>query len=375
MKIKLTGKEKRWIMYDVGNSAFTLLVSTIIPIYFNYLAGKADISSVNYLAYWGYAASICTIIVALLGPVCGTLADTKGFKKTVFFISILIGGVACAMLGVCFQWLIFLIVFTIAKVGFSSSLIFYDSMLVDVTDDKRMDYVSSQGFAWGYIGSCVPFVVCLLLVLGSSKLGISMELAMAISFVIVALWWMGMSLPLIKKYEQKNYVERKPHAVRESFKRLYATCKNIKKEKHIFLFLLALLVTQIVAFPCAIIFGRLSYKVSTEKLIMLCIVAYLGIAVFAVFLRTQVQFWILAILVGMFQGGIQALSRSYFTKIIPEEKTGEYFGLMDICGKGASFMGTTVVSVVSQLTGDINKGVGMTIDTDSVNVVKGVGMP
>lgn len=261
---------------------------------------------------------------------------------------------------------------------------------------------------------------------------------MAISFVIVALWWMGMSLPLIKKYEQKNYVERKPHAVRESFKRLYATCKNIKKEKHIFLFLLAfffyidgvytiidmataygsalgldstglllaLLVTQIVAFPCAIIFGRLSYKVSTEKLIMLCIVAYLGIAVFAVFLRTQVQFWILAILVGMFQGGIQALSRSYFTKIIPEEKTGEYFGLMDICGKGASFMVTTVVSVVSQLTGDINKGVGMiavlfcigivvflqavsaaknyneekagvgmTIDTDSVNVVKGVGMP
>lgn len=434
MKIKLTGKEKRWIMYDVGNSAFTLLVSTIIPIYFNYLAGKADISSVNYLAYWGYAASICTIIVALLGPVCGTLADTKGFKKTVFFISILIGSVACAMLGVCFQWLIFLIVFTIAKVGFSSSLIFYDSMLVDVTDDKRMDYVSSQGFAWGYIGSCVLFVVCLLLVLGSSKHGISMELAMAISFVIVALWWMGMSLPLIKKYEQKNYVERKPHAVRESFKRLYATCKNIKKEKHIFLFLLAfffyidgvytiidmataygsalgldstglllaLLVTQIVAFPCAIIFGRLSYKVSTEKLIMLCIVAYLGIAVFAVFLRTQVQFWILAILVGMFQGGIQALSRSYFTKIIPEEKTGEYFGLMDICGKGASFMGTTVVSVVSQLTGDINKGVGMiavlfcigivvflqavsaaknyneekagagmTIDTDSVNVVKG----
>lgn len=402
MKIKLTGKEKRWIMYDVGNSAFTLLVSTIIPIYFNYLAGKADISSVNYLAYWGYAASICTIIVALLGPVCGTLADTKGFKKPVFFISILIGSVACAMLGVCFQWLIFLIVFTIAKVGFSSSLIFYDSMLVDVTDDKRMDYVSSQGFAWGYIGSCVPFVVCLLLVLGSSKLGISMELAMAISFVIVALWWMCMSLPLIKKYEQKNYVERKPHAVRESFKRLYATCKNIKKEKHIFLFLLALLVTQIVAFPCAIIFGRLSYKVSTEKLIMLCIVAYLGIAVFAVFLRTQVQFWILAILVGMFQGGIQALSRSYFTKIIPEEKTGEYFGLMDICGKGASFMGTTVVSVVSQLTGDINKGVGMiavlfcigivvflqavsaaknyneekagvgmTIDTDSVNVVKG----
>ena len=390
MKIKLTGKEKRWIMYDVGNSAFTLLVSTIIPIYFNYLAGKADISSVNYLAYWGYAASICTIIVALLGPVCGTLADTKGFKKPVFFISILIGSVACAMLGVCFQWLIFLIVFTIAKVGFSSSLIFYDSMLVDVTDDKCMDYVSSQGFAWGYIGSCVPFVVCLLLVLGSSKLGIGMELAMAISFVIVALWWMGMSLPLIKKYEQKNYVERKPHAVRESFKRLYATCKNIKKEKHIFLFLLAfffyidgvytiidmataygtalgfestglllaLLLTQVVAFPFAILFGRLSSKYEAAKLIRVCILAYLGISIFAIFLTKQWQFWLLAVLVGMFQGGIQSLSRSYFTKIIPLEKSGEYFGLMDVCGKGASFLGTTVVGVLSQATGQINLSLG-----------------
>lgn len=119
MNIKLTGKEKRWIMYDVGNSAFALLVSTIIPIYFNYLAGKAGISSVNYLAYWGYAASICTIIVALLGPVCGTLADTKGFKKPVFLISILIGSIACAMLGACVQWLVFLIVFVIAKIGFS----------------------------------------------------------------------------------------------------------------------------------------------------------------------------------------------------------------------------------------------------------------
>ena len=98
MNIKLTGKEKRWIMYDVGNSAFALLISTIIPIYFNYLAGKTGISSVNYLAYWGYAASICTIIVALLGPVCGTLADTKGFKKPVFLISILIGSIACYFL-------------------------------------------------------------------------------------------------------------------------------------------------------------------------------------------------------------------------------------------------------------------------------------
>lgn len=122
--------------------------------------------------------------------------------------------------------------------------------------------------------------------------------------------------------------------------------------------LLALLVTQIVAFPFAIIFGRLSTRYKTERLITICIAAYLGIAVFAIFLKAQWQFWILAILVGMFQGGIQALSRSYFAKIIPPEKSGEYFGLMDICGKGASFLGTTVISLISQVTGKVNIGVG-----------------
>ena len=134
MKMKLNGKEKRWIMYDVGNSAFTLLVSTIIPIYFNYLAGNAGLSDVNYLAYWGYAASICTIIVAILGPVCGTIADTKGFKKPLFMASILIGTIGCSVLGLMVQWMAFLVVFAIAKIGFSSSLIFYDSMLIDVTE-------------------------------------------------------------------------------------------------------------------------------------------------------------------------------------------------------------------------------------------------
>ena len=389
--MKLNGKEKRWILYDVGNSAFVLLVATIIPIYFNYLAGKAGLSDVDYLAYWGYAASICTVIVAILGPVLGTIADTKGYKKPIFMISILIGTIACSLLGLMVQWMAFLIVFLIAKVGFSVSLIFYDSMLSDITDEERMDYVSSQGYAWGYIGSCVPFVLCLVIVLGSDPLGIRMETAMGIAFVLVAVWWLLMSLPLLKNYEQKYYVEKKPHAIAQSFKRLGETFKNMKEEKQVFMFLLAfffyidgvytiidmataygsalgldstglllaLLVTQIVAFPCAIIFGNLSYRIRTEKLIIVCIFAYLGIAIFAVFLKTQFQFWILAILVGMFQGGIQALSRSYFTKIIPEEHSGEYFGLMDICGKGASFVGTTIVSIVSQLTGNISMGVGM----------------
>lgn len=391
--MKLTKEEKNWILYDVGNSAFTLLVATIMPLYFNYLAEQAGLSSVDYLAYWGYAASVATLFVVFIGPVFGTLADTKGFKKPVFSVALAVGVAACVLMGFAKQWLVFLVIYVIAKTGYSASLIFYDSMLADVTTADRMDQVSSQGYAWGYIGSCVPFVVCLMIVLGAGKLGISMELAMGISFFVTAAWWVLMTVPMLKTYRQKNYVERKPHAFRESFARIGKTFLNVRKEKKIFLFLLAfffyidgvytiidmataygsalgldstglllaLLVTQIVAFPCTILFGRLARRFRTEHLITVCVVAYIGIALFACVLRTQTQFWILAIFVGMFQGGIQALSRSYYAKIIPAEQSGEYFGLLDICGKGASFIGTAIVSVVSQLTGDINKGVAMIV--------------
>lgn len=389
--MKMTRVERNWVLYDVGNSAFVLLVSTIMPLYFNYLAGSAGLSDSDYLAYWGYAASITTIIVAVMGPVTGTMADMKGFKKFLFTISMLVGAAGCILLGFAKQWLVFLGIFIIAKSGFASSLIFYDAMLTDVTNDERMDEVSSQGYAWGYIGSCIPFIACLALVLGSDKIGLSMENAMAVSFTIVAVWWIVMTLPLLKMYRQRHYVERKPHAVKDSFTRIGRTLVNARKEKKIFLFLiafffyidgvytiidmataygsalgldstgllLALLVTQLVAFPSAIIFGKLAKRFNTEKLILVCISAYLFIAIFAIFLATQLQFWILAVLVGMFQGGVQALSRSYFAKIIPAEQAGEYFGLMDICGKGAAFLGTTVVGVVTQITGSMSKGVGM----------------
>ncbi len=391
MGAKLTKEERNWVLYDVGNSAFTLLITTIVPIYFNYLAGNAGLSDVDYLAYWGYAASLATLLVAFMGPVCGSLADTKGYKKPIFVISLIVGAVGCISLGFAKNWLVFLVIYLIAKVGYSGSLIFYDSMLPDVTESERMDEVSSKGYAFGYIGSCIPFVVSLVIVLGAGAIGITMELAMGIAFFITAAWWVLMTFPLLKTYRQKHYVEKKKGAVKESFVRLGRTFCNVKKEKKVFLFLLAfffyidgvytiidmataygsalgldstglllaLLVTQIVAFPFAILFGRLAQKYKAEKLIMVCIVAYFGIALFAVFLTNQVQFFILAIFVGMFQGGIQALSRSYFSKIIPASQSGEFFGLMDICGKGAAFMGTAVVSAVSQITGSMNAGVGM----------------
>lgn len=389
--MKLTKLEKYWILYDVGNSAFIMLVSTIIPIYFNYLAGNAGISEVDYLAYWGYAASVATVIVALIGPILGSVADTKNYRKPLFVISMMVGVIGCAALSVPTSWIVFLAVFVIAKVGYNASLIFYDSMLVDVTTGERMDMVSSHGYAWGYIGSCIPFVISLVFVLMYEKIGITMKMAMAIAFFINAAWWLLVTIPLLRKYEQNYYAEMPKHPVRDSFKRLGHTLSSIKKEKNIFLYLLAffffidgvytiiemataygsalgldstglllaLFVTQIVAFPCALIFSKLSKKYATDLLIKICILAYFGIAVFAIQLDKQWEFWLLAVLVGMFQGAIQALSRSYFAKIIPAEKSGEYFGIYDICGKGASFMGTTLVGIVAQVTNVANAGVGI----------------
>lgn len=388
---KLTKMEKYWILYDVGNSAFTLLVSTIIPIYFNALAGNAGISEVDYLAYWGYAASISTVIVAILGPTVGTVADTRNYKKPLFVFFMMIGVIGCAALSVPTSWIVFLVVFVIAKVGYNASLIFYDSMLVDVTTPERMDKVSSHGYAWGYIGSCIPFIISLVFVLMYESIGITMNTAMMLAFLINAAWWVLMTLPLLKNYRQKNFAAPPEHPIKDSFIRLGHTLRDIKKEKKIFLYLLAffffidgvytiiemataygsalgldttglllaLLVTQIVAFPCALIFSRFSKRYETTKLIKVCIAAYTLIALFAIQLDKQWEFWFLAVMVGMFQGAIQALARSYFAKIIPAEKSGEYFGIYDICGKGASFMGTTLVGIVAQITNIANAGVAI----------------
>ena len=392
-KFSLTGLERAWILYDVGNSAFVLLVATLIPIFFNALAEEGGLSSVDYLAYWGYAASAVTIITAVLSPILGTLADTRGFKKPIFILCLVVGVAGCCAMGLAKTWLPFLLIFVFAKVGFSGSLVFYDSMLSDVTTPDRMDVVSSRGYAWGYIGSCVPFVVCLALVLGSGAIGLSQMTALNITLFITAAWWLAMTLPLLKTYRQLHYVEVEKHAIRQSFARIGHTLRHLHEDKQVFWFLLAffcyidgvytiidmataygtalgldttglllaLLLTQIVAFPSALIFGRLSAKYPSTTLIPVCIAAYAGIALFAFFLTQQWQFWVLAFVVGMFQGGVQALSRSHFAKIIPPEKSGEYFGLFDICGKGASFLGTMIVSVGSQLTGSANVGVGSLI--------------
>ena len=384
-KNKLNKLEKSWILYDVGNSAFTLLVSTLLPIYFNALATAAGVDENMYLSYWGYAGSIATILVALIGPICGTLSDRKGFKKPLFLLCGLIGVFGCAALGLAKSWLVFLGIFILAKVGFNGSLVFYDSMLPEITEESRIDNISTQGYAWGYIGSVIPFVLCLVLVLAGGSFGLDQTTAMIIAFLLTAIWWALFTLPLLRRYKQTAYVERGAHPMADAFRQLAQTFRKAKEQKHIFMYLiaffffingvytiidmataygtdlgldttgllLALLLTQIVAFPCAIIFGKLSANHDSAKPMKVCIICYTCITIFAVFLVSQWQFWLLATLVGMFQGAIQALSRSYLGKIVSAEQSGEFYGLMDICGKGASFFGMALVGFINQITADV----------------------
>lgn len=390
MKSKLNKNEWSWIVYDVGNSAFTLLVCTIIPIYFNGIAGAAGLSDADYVAYWSYATSIATAVVALLGPFIGTVADFKGAKKKIFSVSVLIGVIGCVALSFISAWIWFLALFIVAKAAYSISLVAYDSMLTDVTVPEKMDEVSSKGFAWGYIGSCVPFGLSLVPVLLSQSGVLSTSVAMPIAFIIIAVWWAAFSIPLWKTYKQTYYVASDRFSAAAGFKNLGATFKEILHRKKILLFLIAfffyidgvytiideattfgtalgldttwlliaLLVTQVVAFPSAILLGKLAQRIKNEYIIGGCIIAYLAISVYAIFLKEIYQFWILAVCVGMFQGTIQALSRSYFAKIIPSEKSGEYFGVYDVFGKGASFLGTFLVGVISDATDNPNYAVG-----------------
>ena len=391
MNQKLTKLEKRWILYDVGNSAFVLLTSTIIPIYYKNIASASGISDADSTAFFGYATSLVTILVAVLGPVLGTLADTKGFKKPVFTFFMMMGVLGCAGLALPTTWTLFLAVYVLAKTGLNASLVFYDAMLPDVTTDERMDVVSAQGYAWGYIGSCIPFIISLVFVLCSDLIGISGSMAMASAFLLNAAWWLLVTLPLLGCYEQKHYVERSAHPVRDSFSRLVKVFSEVRKMPEVWFFLLAfffyidgvytiidmatsygkdvgisdtnlllaLLLTQVVAFPCSILVGQLSKKMKNTSLIQISIVGYFFIVLFALQLDKAWEFWFLAVCVAVFQGAIQSLSRSYFARIVPKEKATEFFGFFDIFGKGAAFMGTMLMGISTQLFDTSRAGVAL----------------
>ncbi len=382
----LTKKELSWVLYDVGNSAFVMLSTAIIPIYFASLAEPGS----SVVVAWGYAETVASLILALLMPFLGSLADFAGNKKKFLVGFAGTGAVACAALGIPDHALLFLVVYVVASVMLNGSMVFYDAFLVDATTEDRYDEVSSHGYAWGYIGSCIPFIACLAIVLGGESFGIETALGMKIAFIITALWWVAFTVPIARTVRQTHAKERTEHPFAQSFKGLFATMRDIIADRRLLFFMLAfffyidgvhtvikmstsygtelgidatqlvlaLLVTQFVAFPSAVIYGRLAVRHGTRRMLMIGVFAYFCIVLFAAFcLKSAVEFWILAICVGLFQGGIQALSRSEFGKLIPRERANEYYGFFDIFGKYAAVMGTFLVSVFTQLTGDPTFGV------------------
>ena len=392
--MKYTKLERNWVMYDVGNSALVLLNTSVVPIYFN--AINTGASAADLVSAWANAQTVASLVVALLMPILGSLADYAGNKIKFFIGFFLTGLVLCLAQAVPMSAMLFLIAYVLCTIGLNSSMTFYDAMLTDVTTDERMDAVSSSGYAWGYVGSTVPFIVCIALIFGGpSLLGLDTMLCTRLSFIITGAWWLAFTLPLIRTYKQRYGKERTAgdtlgNIVRSTFTGLADTMRRIARDRVLLVYMvafffyidgvhtvismatsygaalgidstqlvLALLVTQFVAFPSAIAYGKLAGTYGTLRMIIIAVAAYVGIVLFAAFfLQSATEFWILAVLVGMFQGGIQALSRSYFGKLIPKEHSNEYYGFFDIFGRYASVMGTLLVSLVTSLTGNPSLGV------------------
>ncbi len=386
--MKLTRDELSWSLYDVGNSAFSMLLTAIMPIYFKGVGEAAGFTSVQTTSHWGYLQSGSTLIVALLAPVLGSLADYKGYKKKLFVAFMLTGVLACMGLAWVDQYTMIILLNVISLVGYSGSINFYDGFLVDVTSDERMDYVSSFGFAIGYIGSCVPFIASIFLIL-KLPFGLDGTGAVRLSFLINAIWWVLFSLPMFTLKQRYGIDPNGENIIYRSFVSMRSTLKSLMSDKTIGMFLiayffyidgvdtvirmstsfgadvgiddsqmiLALLATQVFAFPAVMICARIAEKYTTQVVIKASIVGYIGICCFAYFLEYAWQFWLMALCVAVVQGTIQALSRSLFGKLIPKDKSNEYFGFYNILAKYAAILGPFLMASVTALTGSTRKGV------------------
>ncbi|MFB7142772.1 MFS transporter [Gottfriedia sp. NPDC056225] len=389
-----TNQENSWMFYDWANSAYSIIISTaVFPLFYKASATKAGISASDSTAYLGYTIAISTFILAMISPILGTIADYKGFKKNFFAFFFILGVSFTALLTFIpnDHSLLLLICYTITAIGFNGANVFYDAFLVDITSEERMNKVSARGFGLGYIGSTIPFIISIAIIVLAQKeiIAISTTLASQIAFFITAAWWGIFAIPLLRNVRQIYFIEPEKNPVVNSFKRLGKTFKNIRKYRAVFLFLLAyffyidgvgtiitmstaygtdlgisstnlliiLLVTQVVAAPFAVIYGKLADRFTGKMMLYVGIIIYMIVCIYAYFLNSTLDFWILAMLVATSQGGIQALSRSYYAKLVPKEKSNEFFGFYNIFGKFASVMGPLLVALTAQITGRSNMGV------------------
>lgn len=385
-----TKAEKSWIFYDWANSAFSAIVAAIIlPVFFKTIAEGNGVSAVDATAYWGYATSLGTLICAVLAPFLGTLGDFRGMKKKLFTAFMLLGVVSTFFLALTNSWQGLLLFYVLGTLGFSGSCIYYDSFLLDVTDVSRMDRVSSVGYGLGYIGgSTIPLVVSLVLIQFGSGFGVPTMLATKFSFILTAVWWLVFTLPMLRNVQQTHAIVPDRNMFTHTLRNMRHTLSIIVKNKCILFFLIAyffyidgvgtiihmatvfgsscgldsmdlmvvLLVVQIVAFPFAILYGRLADRFGSRRMILFGIATYIVVCILGFNLKEMKDFLLLAVLVGTAQGGIQALSRSFYGKLVPAEQASEYFGFFDVFGKFSAVIGPALFGVVAQVTGVTNYG-------------------
>ena len=389
-----TKQEISWMMYDWANSAHSVIVVTLLPIFFDTVAGYT-VDSVSSMSTWGYATSIAMAIVALSAPFLGVFGDIRGMRKRLFALFVGIGVVAVALLSFTpmMDFMsstaaagrvagLILALYIVSVIGFDASAIYYDAFLTDITTPERMDRVSTMGYGLGYIGgSTIPLVIFLLMNLA----GVPMLTCLAVIFAITAVWWLMFSLPLLKNCRQTSGKPYEKGDVGRSLRGVGATVREIIANKPMLVYILAyffyidgvhtvismattygtnlglddtgmmlaLLLVQILGLPFCLLYIRLAARFGARTMVGVGVCVYMFICVFAFFMRELWQFWLLAVLCATSQGGIQALSRSMFGKLLPDkDRSGEFFGFFDIFGKFSSIMGPALVGFVSALVAD-----------------------
>jgi UMF1 family MFS transporter len=383
-----------WALYDWANSAFaTTIMAGFFPVFLKAYWGK-DVDPIITTAKLGTTLSFTSFLMAVLSPFMGALSDLRGHKKLYLVLFMLLGVFGCLALGQLGvgEWGWALIIYGIAYIGFNQSCVFYDSLLPSVARGTKMDYASSLGYSLGYLGGGVLFLVNVLWYLHPETFGFADGVsAVKASFISVGVWWLLFSIPLLMNVPEIKMAATKEsvftHAI-QSLKLMKKTIKDLRNDKNILLFMMAfwlyidgvytvmtmavdygmgigleskhlisaLLITQFVGFPFALIFGHVTKRFGCRKPILLCLGIYTITIFLAIYMSQSWHFYALACVLGMVMGGVQSLSRSMFGNMVPAEKSGEYFAFMNLVGKFASIFGPLLVGGTVFLTGNQRAG-------------------
>ena len=392
---QFTKEERSWIMYDWANSVFaTIMVAAVFPVFFVAMAGGEQTPG---SAWWGWGTAFARLLLGVAAPVIGAILDYRGYKKKLFVTFVSLGVLFTLLLSVQTSWQTLLLGYIMANMFWSAGNFIYDSYLPDVTTRDRMDKVSAWGYALGYIGgSTIPFTVSIFLLLFGGNFGIDADLAVRISIVMTAVWWGVFSIPMIRDVHHKYGVDSPQKGfMREAFKNAVSTARKIAKNKGMLVFIIAyffyidgvgtvigmataygaelgldaagmigaLFLTQIVAIPFTMLFGKLAKVMNPINLlacaigvyIVICVKGFvMGFGLEAAWFDESVAiiiFWALAFMVGTVQGGVQAISRSTFGRLVPPENSGEYFGFFEIYGRFSTILGPFLYATVLTITG------------------------